>query len=431
MTDFELLYNQKKGTLEDCLAAFHSNARVCFAGDGNQPNVILENLHKIAPNVVNMHCVKGHVGDFRCVTDPAMNGHISFTSFLYGRELMVGQQMHNVSFVPADIADFGAFISEHRPRDTFVACVSPMDDHGYFQLGLTNMWEQAMFKSCDTIILEVNPQMPRVRGGLRINIRDVTVLMEVDYPAIQVADAETTEIEERIGEHVAELVHDGDTIQLGIGSMPNAVGHHLMDKKDLGLHTEMFTSIMGEMIRKGVITGQRKNYNKGLHVGCFAGGDLALYETLSTNPNVRIQPTYVAVDPGEISKNDNMVSINTIIEMDITGQVCSESIGPKQFSGSGGAFCFAYGALHSKGGKGILAFQSATKKGVSKISPHLKPGAVVSIPRNYVDYVVTEYGIAHLRGRSVKERALQLISIAHPDIRDELTFYAKKQFIIV
>lgn len=204
-----------------------------------------------------------------------------------------------------------------------------------------------------------------------------------------------------------------------------------MDKKDLGLHTEMFTSIMGDMIRKGVITGERKNYNKGLHIGCFAGGDLALYETLSTNPAVRICPTSVAVDPGEICKNDNMVSINTIIEMDITGQVCSESIGPKQFSGTGGAFCFAYGALHSKGGKGILAFQASTKKGVSKISSQLKPGAVVSIPRNYVDYVVTEYGIAHLRGRSVKERALQLISIAHPDAREELRRYAKEQFIIV
>ena len=387
MTEFERLYNEKKGTVEDCLKAIHSYSRVCFAGDGNQPNVILSNLHKIPPYGKEVHCIKGHAGDFQCVTDPAMNGHISFTTFLYGRELMVGQTQRNVSFVPADICDYGIFMAEYRPRNTFVACVSPMDDHGYFQLGLTNMWESASFKTCDTIILEVNPQMPRVRGGLRINIRDVTVLTEVDYPPLVVADAETTEIEEKIGENVAELVHDGDCIQLGIGSMPNAVGHHLMDKKDLGLHTEMFTSIM-----------------------C---------------------PTSVAVDPGEICKNDNMVSINTIIEMDITGQVCSESIGPKQFSGTGGAFCFAYGALHSKGGRGILAFQAATKKGVSKISSQLKPGAVVSIPRNYVDYVVTEYGIAHLRGRSVKERALQLISIAHPDVRDQLRHYAKEQFMIV
>ena len=429
MTEFERLYNEKKGTVEDCLKAIHSYSRVCFAGDGNQPNVILSNLHKIAPYVKEVHCIKGHAGDFQCVTDPAMNGHISFTTFLYGRELMVGQTQRNVSFVPADICDYGIFMAEYRPRNTFVACVSPMDDHGYFQLGLTNMWESASFKTCDTIILEVNPQMPRVRGGLRINIRDVTVLTEVDYPPLVVADAETTEIEEKIGENVAELVHDGDCIQLGIGSMPNAVGHHLMDKKDLGLHTEMFTSIMGDMIRKGVITGARKNYNKGLHIGCFAGGDLPLYETLSTNPAVRLCPTSVAVDPGEICKNDNMVSINTIIEMDITGQVCSESIGPKQFSGTGGAFCFAYGALHSKGGKGILAFQASTKKGVSKISSQLKPGAVVSIPRNYVDYVVTEYGIAHLRGKTVRQRRDALIAIAHPDFRQQLREEADKLMI--
>ncbi len=430
MTEFQRLYQEKRGTVEDCLKAIHSHSRVCFAGDGNQPNLILENLHKIAPNVVDVKCIKGRAGDFQCVTDPSMNGHISFTSFLYGREMMTGQTHRNVSFVPADICDYGNFIAQYRPRDTFVAAVSPMDERGYFQLGLCNMWEEATFNTCDTIILEVNPQLPRVRGGLRIHVRDVTVLTEVDYAPIQVPDMEPTEIEQRIGANVAELVHDGDCIQLGIGAMPNAVGRHLMERKDLGLHTEMFTSIMGEMIRKGVITGSRKNYNKGLHIGSFAGGDLALYETLANDPNVRIQPTFKAVDPGEICKNDNMVSINTIIEMDITGQVCSESIGPRQFSGTGGAFCFAYGALHSKGGRGILAFQAATNKGVSKISPQLKPGAIVSIPRNYVDYVVTEYGIAHLRGRNVRERAEQLIAIAHPEARDELRFYAKQQFMI-
>ncbi len=431
MTEFEQLYQQKKGTVDDCLKAIHTHAKVCFGGDAHQPDLILRNLHKIAPYVEDVHCIKGHEGDYQCVTDPAMNGHISFTTFLYGRVLMEGQKQRNVSFIPVDICDFGSFLSEYRPRNVFCAAVSPMDEKGYFQLGLCNMWESDCIKTCDTIILEVNPQLPRVKGGLRINIRDVTVLTEVDYPPMTVKDMETTEIEEKIGENVAELVHDGDCLQLGIGSMPNAVGHHLMDKKDLGLHTEMFTSIMGEMIRKGVITGARKNYNRGLHIGCFAGGDLALYETLSTDPGVRLCPTRVAVNPAEISKNDNMVSINTIIEMDITGQVCSESIGPTQFSGTGGAFCFAYGALHAKNGRGILAFQASTKKGISKITGQLKPGAAVSIPRNYVDYVVTEYGIAHLRGRNVKERALQLINIAHPDAREELRRYAREQFIIV
>ncbi len=430
MTEYEVLYQQKKGTLQDCLDVFRSNDEVCFAGDGNQPFVILEHLHEIAHRVENMHCYKGHEGKFRCVTDPAMKGHIGFDTFLFGRELMQGQENDNVSYVPVDIADNGKFIQRHRPRDVFVACVTPMDENGNFQLGLSCMWEADMIRTCNRIVLEVNPQEPRVRGGLEINIRDVTVLMEVDYPPLVVVSPPTSDIEERIGENVASLVKDGDTIQLGIGSMPNAVGHHLMDKKDLGLHTEMFTSIFGEMIRKGVLTGERKNHNKGLHIGSFAGGDPALYETLSTDPKVRILPARIAVSPCEIMKNDNMVSINTIIEMDLTGQVCSESIGTRQFSGTGGAMCFAYGAMRSKGGRGILAFQAATNKGISKIAPQLKPGAVVSIPRNYVDYIVTEYGIAHLRGCTVRERAEALIAISHPDVREELRKEARRLFYI-
>ena len=179
----------------------------------------------------------------------------------------------------------------------------------------------------------------------------------------------------------------------------------------------MITTSMGEMIRRGIITGERKNYYKGVHVCSFAGGDRALYETMRDTPNLRIVPGSYGVDPMTIMQNDNMVSINTILEMDLTGQVCSESIGPRQHSGSGGGFCFAYGALRSKGGRGILAFASRSKKGMPKIKPILTPGAVVTIPRNYVDYIVTEYGVAHLRGCNVKERCEQLISIAHPDDR--------------
>ena len=430
MTIYEELYQKKKGTLADCLSVIQSGDEICFAGDGNQPWVILDHLHEIADRVVDVKCYKGHEGNFRCVTDPAMNGHIGFDTFLFGRDLMKGQAARNASYVPVDIADNGGFITDYRPKDIFCACVTPMDEHGNFQLGLSSMWETDMIRTCDRIILEVNPQEPRVRGGLEINIMDVTALMEVDYPPLVAESAPTSEIEEKIGENVAELVHDGDTIQLGIGSMPNAVGHHLMDKKDLGLHTEMLTSIFGEMIRKGVLTGERKNYNKGLHIGSFAGGDLALYETISTDPKVRLLPARVAVSPREIMKNDNMVSINTIIEMDLTGQVCSESIGTKQFSGTGGALCFAYGAMRSKGGRGILAFQSATNKGISKIGAQLKPGAVVSIPRNYVDYIVTEYGIAHLRGCTVRERTEALIAIAHPDARADLRKEARRLFYI-
>ena len=238
-----------------------------------------------------------------------------------------------------------------------------------------------------------------------------------------------SEIEEKIGENVAELVHDGDCIQLGIGSMPNAVGHHLMDKKDLGLHTEMFTSIMGEMIRKGVITGERKNYNRGLHIGCFAGGDLELYDTLATNPAVRLCPTRVAVNPAEISKNDNLVSINSCVQIDIMGQVVSTSAGLRQISGVGGQVDFVRGANLSKGGRAIMAMPSTTGKGkISKIVPFLDQGSAVTTSRNDVNYVVTEYGIAQLRGKSLRKRAEALIEIAHPDFRAELRAEFRRRY---
>ena len=254
-----------------------------------------------------------------------------------------------------------------------------MDENGKFQISLCMMWEPETFAAVmaqpdHRIILEVNPQQVHVKGGLEIDINDVSCLYEVDEPLSEIPAMQATEVEDTIGGLVSELVHDGDTIQLGIGSLPDAVARHLMDKHDLGLHTEMFTSSMGEMIRRGVITGERKNYYKGVHVGSFAGGDRALYETMQNTPTLRIVPGSYGVNPMTIMQNDNMVSINTILEMDLTGQVCSESIGPRQFSGSGGGFCFAYGALHSKGGRGILAFASRSKKGVLQDQAHADPG---------------------------------------------------------
>ncbi len=429
------LYQSKKGSLEDALSYIRSNDDVCLAGDCNEPLAFARNLHKIAPRVENVTVIKARTGNFEFVKGDNMNGHINTGGFFFGPGWGEGQQKLNTSMIVTDLPSFGRFVSEHRPPNVFVAQVTPMDENGKFQIGLCMMWEPETFEAVmkqpnHRIILEVNPQQVRVKGGLEIDINDVTCLYEVDEPLMEIPSMQTSEVEETIGGLVSELVHDGDTIQLGIGSLPDAVAHHLMDKRDLGLHTEMITTSMGEMIRRGIITGERKNYYKGVHVCSFAGGDRALYETMRDTPNLRIVPGSYGVDPMTIMQNDNMVSINTILEMDLTGQVCSESIGPRQHSGSGGGFCFAYGALRSKGGRGILAFASRSKKGMPKIKPILTPGAVVTIPRNYVDYIVTEYGVAHLRGCNVKERCEQLISIAHPDDRAELRKEAQKLFYI-
>ena len=233
--------------------------------------------------------------------------------------------------------------------------------------------------------------------------------------------SKTRPVEEAIGENVAELIRDGDCIQLGIGGTSNVVARKLVDKHDLGIHSEMFTDSMMELMKKGVINCSRKNLNPGLAVASFAWGSRQLYDFIDWNRDIVFRRSSYVNDPFIIAQNDNMVSINTTLQVDLTGQVCSESIGPRQYSGTGGAFDFAYGALHSRGGRGLVAVQSTAKNGtISRITPMLTEGAMVSITRNVVDNIVTEYGVAPMRGRTVRQRVQNLIAVAHPDFREEL-----------
>lgn len=424
--NYQAMYEAKRGTVQDCLDVIQSGDVVAFASASSAPDAFLSQMHTIAHRVKGVKCIKGHEGRYPFITMPGMDGHINTGSFFFGSDLSAGMQVGNTTFIPADMCDYATFSQHRYPCDVFAAAAAPMDENGNFQVSLCMMYEDAAFSCSDKVILEVNPNMPRVRGGLEINIRDVTRFVEADTPIDRVIAPPPTEEELLVAKNVRSLMRDGDCIQIGIGSLPNAIAQEMMDLKDLGLHTEMATSAIGEMIRRGVINGQRKNFKHGQHLFIFAAGDEALYETLGGNKSCRIVPAVYGADPTIIMKNDNMVSINTCVEMDLTGNICSESIGPRIISGSGGAFDYVYGALHSRGGRSIMAFTSRTKKGVSKIASMLKPGAGVTIPRNYADYIVTEYGIAHLRGRSVEERARALIAIAHPDCRDSLIREAKE-----
>ncbi len=423
---YQQMYEAKKTDLQGCLAQIQSHDTICFAGDCNGAVEILSNMHTIAGRLEGVEAIKGHEGYYEFVSNPGMDGHINTGSFFFGKNFMDGQVHRNVSYIVTDLCDYSTFVQEHKPCNTFVAACTPMDDEGFFEVGLCMMWEAECFETCEKIILEVNPNLPRVTGGLKINVADVTSLMEVDYPIQEIPSLNPSPEEIQVAKNVRSLVKDGDCIQLGIGSLPNAIANEMMDLKDLGLHTEMATTTMGHMIRAGIINGERKNINRGKHIFTFAGGDRALYDTLGSNKNCVIVPARYGVNPMVIMQNNNMVSINTCIEMDLTGQICSESIGPRQYSGSGGGFDYAYGALHAKGGRGIMAFTSTTKKGYSKIKTLLANGANITIPRNYADYIVTEYGIAHLRGCSVRERAEALINIAHPDFRTQLKEEATK-----
>ena len=429
-THYEAMYEARKGTVQDCLDVIQSGNVVAFAAACNAPEAILRQMHTIADRVTDVKCIKGHEGTYPFITMPGMDGHINTGSFFFGHDLAEGMRAGNCTFIPADMCDYSTFTQGHYPCNVFAAAATPMDENGNFQVSLCMMFEDAAYSCADKIILEINPRLPRVRGALEINIADVTRLTEVNYPINTIPDLDPSPEEIAVAKNVRSLMRDGDCIQIGIGSLPNAIANEMWDLRDLGLHTEMATTTIGKLIDGGVINGQRKNFKHGQHLFIFAGGTPELYKTLGENEACRIVPASYCADPVHIMRNDNVVSINTCVEMDLTGNICSESIGPRIISGSGGAFDYVYGALHSRGGRSIMAFTAKTKKGVSKITPMLAQGAGVTIPRNYADYIVTEYGIAHLRARSVKERTLALISIAHPDVRDELTYQAKKLFYI-
>lgn len=424
------VYETRKGSVQDCLDVIQSGNVVAFAAACNAPDAILSQMHTIAGRVTDVKCIKGHEGVYPFVTMPGMDGHINTGSFFLGKDLVNGMRAGNATFIPADMCDYSTFTQGHFPCDVFIAAATPMDEHGNLQVGLSMMFEDAAYACADKIVLEVNPSLPRVRGGLEINIHDVTRLVEVDYPIQEIPDLAPTPEEVQVAKNVRSLMRDGDCLQIGIGSLPNAIANEMFDLRDLGLHTEMATNTIGRLIDAGVITGARKNFKHGQHLFIFAGGLPSLYKTLGENDACRIVPAVYGADPMIIMKNDNMVSINTCIEMDLTGNICSESIGPRIISGSGGAFDYVYGALHARGGRSIMAFTAKTKKGISKIVPMLTQGAGVTIPRNYADYIVTEYGVAHLRGLSLKERTLALIGIAHPDVRGELRQEARKLFYI-
>lgn len=424
--DYKALYEQKKTTIQDFLSRIRSGDTIVAPADCSEPQAFLKELHAIAPRVQNVTVVKGANNLYDFITEPGMESHFHTVGYYHGPSHRKGDPLGNVSYVPCDIPCFEPFFGGVHPCSVFVAAVSPMNEKGQFCIGLARQWGVEFIKTADRIFLEVNKELPFVEGGQLISIEDVTALTEAEYGLWDLPTIQSSPAELAVAQNCRELLWDGDCIQLGIGGLPNAIAQAMYDLNDLGIHTEMMTATMGEMIRRGIVTGERKNFHPREHIACFAGGDAALYQTVASDPRCRMLPGTWVVDPFIIKQNDNMVSINTAIEVDLTGQITAESVGARQFSGSGGAFDFAYGALHSKGGRGIYAFTSTSKKGLSKIRATLTEGAQVTIPRNYADYIVTEFGIAPLRGRTVSERARSLIAIAHPDMRAELTRQAKE-----
>ncbi|WP_421728900.1 acetyl-CoA hydrolase/transferase family protein [Brevundimonas sp.] len=334
-----------------------------------------------------------------------------------------------VQVVPTGFQQTPRLLCEEIGVDTLIATVSPMDADGNFSFGTNTDYAQPVSKTARRVILEVNPQMPRVSGDCTIHVSNVTALVENPTPLLEVGKAASQPADTVIGKLIAGLVEDGATLQMGIGALPDAVCAALMDHKDLGIHTEMLTPGLVDLMKAGVVTNARKTLHPGQTVFTFCMGDRSTYEFLHENPSVAAYPVSYVNDVHVIGQNDNMVSVNATLEIDLEGACCSEHLNGRQFTGSGGQLDFVRGAYVSKGGQSIIACHSTAKGGsVSRIVRRL--AGPVTTPRNDVHIVVTEYGVANLKGLSISERATALIGLAHPQFRDELTAAAHEQGLI-
>lgn len=336
------------------------------------------------------------------------------------------------SYVPHRLFD-GPKMVEAANMKAALITVSPMDRHGYFSTGLHPDYIYGFISHSPgcRIIAEVNENMPRTFGNNHFHITELTAITENNIPLVQLPDIPVNEEDNLIGQYISELVPDGACIQLGIGSIPNAVAQHLVDKKELGVHSEMLCDSMVDLYNQGIITCSKKSFMPRKWLACFALGSKKLYDFVEENPLVEMHSCDYVNDPYHIGLNDNVISINSTLEVDLSGQCASESIGSRMYSGAGGQIDFIEGAWRSKGGKAILALYSTytdkeSGKKHTRIVPTLKPGSFVTTGRNDVQYVVTEFGVARLKGLNIRDRVNALINISHPDFRSELREEAKR-----
>jgi len=405
-----------------------SGQRLFLTGNCSVPQKVLASLVEYAPNLKNVEiCQALTVGPADYVK-PGMEEHLRVNTMFISANIRKAIHEGRADFTPVLLSEFTLlFKRKILPIDTALVHISPPDEHGFCSFGIEVGLTKSVAENANIIIAEVNQQMPRTLGDSFIHVSKLDYIVPVDYPLPELPMGEEgpSEIVENIAEYVASLIPNGATMQLGIGAIPDAVLNHLFEKKDLGIHTELFSDGVINLVEAGVLTNSRKTLHPGKIIAGFILGTKKLYNWVDDNPLIELHPTEYVNDPFVIAQNERMVAINSAIEVDLTGQVCADSIGHKLFSGVGGQLDFIYGASRSKGGVPIIALPSKAKD-FSRIVVALKPGAGVVTTRNHVRYIVTEYGIADLYGKTIKQRAQSLINIAHPDFREELTNQAKE-----
>jgi len=412
-------------TAKEAVKAIQSGQRVFLTGNCSVPQILLEALVERAKSLSDVEVAQVLTVGPSPHSHPALLGHLRINSMFISGNMRDAVHDGRADFTPCLLSEFPTLFRDgHLPVDVAFVHVSPPDEHGFCSLGIEAGLTKTPAESARIVMAEVNEQMPRTLGDTFMHISKIDHLIPVDYPLQELVLGQANDISMRIGKHVASLIEDGSTLQMGIGGIPDAVLHFLEDKRDLGIHTELFSDGVMALVQKGIITNEKKNIHRGKISAGFILGSRALYDFVDNNPLVELHPTEYINDPFVISRNDKVVSINSAIEVDLTGQVCADSIGPKLYSGVGGQLDFVYGASRSKGGKPIITLPSTVTRRdgtrLSRIVPMLKEGAGVVTTRNHVHYIVTEYGIAHLYAKSIRQRTRALIDIAHPDFQEDL-----------
>lgn len=424
--NWEEVYRRKVMDVDTALASILSGNRIYIGGGAGVPKVLTGALTRRAPSLRDVEIT--HILTFAEAPYVASEYHEAFrvNALFIGPNVRPAVQQGHADFTPVFLSEIPGLFHTVLPIDVALIAVSPPDSHGFCSFGVEVGTTKPAAEEARIVIAEINPRMPRTHGDSFIHVSRLHHIVEVDYQLPEAPQGGSTEKHLKVGEYIAELIPNGATLQMGIGSIPDAVLKNLGSHRDLGVHTELFSDGIIELVETGVITCSRKTFHPGKIVAGFLFGTQRLYDFVHNNPLIEMHPTNYVNDPFNIAQNEKMVAINSALQIDLTGQVNADSIGPRLYSGVGGQVDFVRGAARSKGGVPIIAMVSTAKDDtISRIVPMLYEGSGVVTTRNDVHFVVTEYGIADLYGRTIRERSQALINVAHPRFRDELAAAAR------
>lgn len=435
MQTYRAQYRSKLATPEDAVSGIKSGSTLVHGLAAAEPPALLkaiaDRLRAGEIKNLSVHSLLPTETVSRTLLSPDLADCVQAFSWFVSKSSRSAVRVGLNYYVPNHFHQVPRLMRENLDIDVTVTTVSPMDRAGFFSFGTSNDYTSTVARCCKRLMVEVNKNMPRVFGDALLHISEVDAVVEHTTPLVEFKWPGPKAEDDAIGKLVVELVPDGATLQLGFGGLPNVIAMKLMEHKDLGIHTEVFGPAMVELIRQGSVTGRRKNLHPMKNVFTVAEGTREMYRFMHDNPSMESYPVSYTNNPDVIALNDNMVSINSIIQVDLLGQCNAESLAGYEYSGTGGQLDYVRGAYNSRGGKSILAFYATARKGqVSRVVPRLDSGAIITTPRMDVHYLVTEYGAVNLKGKSTRDRALDIISIAHPRFRESLLREAENMYLL-